>query len=1258
MYQRNGYSANVWKRNTTLKPTGVWDFTDHTVANARWYSGGASDIAQDRLIDGTIWQDGMPTLPKRVGLNGGWQVLAVNPSDNQMNATGFALGDTTSGSTAARSGGQRLAEVIIYDSLLDDGAIARVGRYLTKKWLNRVQAGYDDDARIACVRAEHAVSGAGESYLSNGATPTVTVAAGQTLKIDQFLGGQGGYPTFTKNGAGTLEIGGMSSYQGTLVMDGGTFSFRRRAIPTAMPKAGDIYADFDSSVSSSILSTEPDANGTKYVTNWVSVTDRAFKINESKPAETYRLYAGPASTQGSYPQYDFRPFLNPLAFGGTRTTVDFGTAWEWGRKMSFPDPTTGKGTRAVQGITTVFLVMNAQGVGGFPVCNTGENGSSANYFEPKTGGGYSSWTGQKLGEWTQTVPQGRAPTNSWIYVNGVRRSPTAGYPTPGWQVIAMQGPGSTVCGLGYGWSAYYGSGCEMAEVVFYNQQLTEEELLDAQAYLANKWFGCETPGYRRVAARAAVADVPKMKVTAPSTVYVAAGDTMRVGALTLEATLEKTGPGTLEVEAATGAGTYLVLKEGNVRGAAAPTQTETCRPAKDAALWLDANDLGGSGLSYGADSVKVRMWHGHEGDNGATMTTGDYRPIYRTNALNGMPVVDFGQFDGWKWMNVNKPMDSVRTIFVVGDYYEGGNILGTQSFGEYTTRHQDFMRNGAANQPILARNDNNRQVWGDGSSIKIDGAAETFSWTPPKDEFHLIEIQTMAGCHGSTLMYNECVSNGKGGGRVAEMIVYERALTEREKTATRNYLMKKWFNRAEEALPAVDATPAVELAEVDVAAGTTVTLDNGGSALVVGRFSGAGTIVKSGSGVLSVGPVDDFTGDVQVEAGKLKLTAQSAPVLAEDGLRLWLDAAEGVTTVEMNSKTCVTNWANRATSAPSLAALGHKYGDASMTLPVYKPNGGPDDRPYVYFPRGSYFRFMENMGGDAYQYRRFTDVRTVFWIIGSQDGGGMLLGDSTTEGGNAPAPTFLRVTTHSTGFPGYYKTDPLLADSAQKEVREAEWHENGSTVDPMTTGLSGGWDIVSCCLREDAAKAASADGCAYVGGHRDNQWKCGFQNLAELLVYNRRLSVDEVCGVESFLAGKYGLNIGAVERTFTNGLNVTVSSGATLESSGRSRYVDGVSGGGSLVGRFAIGNYTAGDAPVGIDGTLLIPEGVTVDVSDLDGDVQMAVLAQATSYDGWENLDKAVFVRDGQVVTGTYRLRVKNGQLCVFLRTGFVITVR
>jgi hypothetical protein len=111
-------------------------------------------------------------------------------------------------------------------------------------------------------------------------------------------------------------------------------------------------------------------------------------------------------------------------------------------------------------------------------------------------------------------------------------------------------------------------------------------------------------------------------------------------------------------------------------------------------------------------------------------------------------------------------------------------------------------------------------------SIYTNGVKTVFSVVPTGDyqlfEFHTGEPASVAGI-------NIDRNSQPGGGRYGEIIVYDRELSPRERIATRNYFLKKWFGKTDdelEALPEAEVAPLkldVELAGGDFdAVGATV----------------------------------------------------------------------------------------------------------------------------------------------------------------------------------------------------------------------------------------------------------------------------------------------------------------------------------------------------------------------------------------------------------------------------------------------------
>ncbi len=80
------------------------------------------------------------------------------------------------------------------------------------------------------------------------------------------------------------------------------------------------------------------------------------------------------------------------------------------------------------------------------------------------------------------------------------------------------------------------------------------------------------------------------------------------------------------------------------------------------------------------------------------------------------------------------------------------------------------------------------------------------SWAP-SGGYDLVELHTAGGCMAN-MLGNAFGDYAQGGFRIGEIIVFERPLSAREKTATRNYLLKKWFGKADAELAALPAKAA------------------------------------------------------------------------------------------------------------------------------------------------------------------------------------------------------------------------------------------------------------------------------------------------------------------------------------------------------------------------------------------------------------------------------------------------------------------
>ncbi|MBR3689251.1 MAG: hypothetical protein IKL85_09290, partial [Lentisphaeria bacterium] len=678
-------SGNLWLRGLSAY-SGNWDFGDPWSPLFRYYDGAVDDAGSRSAAKGVFYHDGIAASPMRLGMNGGWEIISLQPEEPGLTATGLGLGNVGRNSNGASSGAQRIAELIVYGEKLSDADRERVEAYLRKKWFGEDPRGWNDNAVVDFVRASKNVQ---ETYLSNGAEIEVAPAAGETLNIGRLMGGRGGYASFNLKGEGTLSIGDATSYQGTIRIHKGRMSFDKRPVPSSLP-AGTV-AHFDASDASSYV-TETDENGLARIVRWDSLSD--FTYNGHRLC----LARNPECP-------DQVPWLCENAMPGGRSAVDFGHKRLYGPHLLLYGTNSLSSAVSLAGISTVIAVMSPHsGASGLVGAYDGAAPAAANafsYFNPS--GHDRDWYSPIFSSavLTKVNPKLSGASDNISYIDGIRHDHTSGYPHPAWQVVAFEGAGSKFAALGLTGNYYYAGGAmRQAEIAIYTRPLSERELKDASAYLSAKWLGRETPGYARTAARSRIDDVSVLESVGPAEIHVAEGTTLRVGTLVCDGSLRKTGAGVLEVMKTVNAAVNLKVEEGTVVRADAAAPENGCAPAAEPAAHFDASDE--STLMFnpsdGLDREYVWTWYDKNARNSAywrIATQSANQPwLNRIDTLNSLPVLDFGANSSYRYLHFAKPLDGVKAAFVVwGSQAGGGCLLGNVDVhGFENGKLNDFRR--------------------------------------------------------------------------------------------------------------------------------------------------------------------------------------------------------------------------------------------------------------------------------------------------------------------------------------------------------------------------------------------------------------------------------------------------------------------------------------------------------------------------------------------------------------------------------------
>jgi len=231
-----------------------------------------------------------------------------------------------------------------------------------------------------------------------------------------------------------------------------------------------------------------------------------------------------------------------------------------------------------------------------------------------------------------------------------------------------------------------------------------------------------------------------------------------------------------------------------------------------------------------------------------------------------------------------------------------------------------------------------------------------------------------------------------------------------------------------------------------------------------------------------------------------------------------------------------------------------------------------------------------------------TNAQTVFWVFGSQGGGGFLLGCNDTN--NYSICDWHRGSRVDNNLDPVTTENRLYGFNVPAQVSTGKTYIDGTllpspTAVSATNVLNGGYQLIETL----ATARARADGLAM---DRNFTNRRGGQRLAELLIYNRAISDSERLTVEAYLNWKW------FGRKTSNSLfmppagaaadTVRVAAGASLELGGFTQNTRALVGSGTVSGGnlSVTGLVDLSDPDAGtltLNGDLTLADGVTVQVN-------------------------------------------------------------
>ena len=348
-----------------------------------------------------------------------------------------------------------------------------------------------------------------------------------------------------------------------------------------------------------------------------------------------------------------------------------------------------------------------------------------------------------------------------------------------------------------------------------------------------------------------------------------------------------------------------------------------------------------------------------------------------------------------------------------------------------------------------------------------------------------------------------------------------------------------------------------------------VTLANDGVMLEVsgegtlGGILGAGSVIKRGNGTMTLLGAAGFDGNIVVAEGSLALSFTDTSTFTAP--TLWLDASKGASLDHSRNE-------NSGDPDKDIVSTWQDWrGNGRYAQVQGLPGSQNYDRPYLLpdecngLPVMSCGNFTTASPVQEYRRMKFnSDLNCwrVIMVFGSQLGGGHILGSDNNSGSNT---NFLRGTALDT-------TPPVASDPIWKYFNHPV-RLDGVSVDGLTTGLSGGYQIINTSF--SSALTINLIGMA-------NRWQnAGGQRYGEALFFTSSITDSESRLIEAYLGSKWGIPCGRVSQ-------VTVQAGANLLVDGTIQ-IDSLHGDGTVIktgpGALRIGGAFSGTIDVQ-EGTL------------------------------------------------------------------------
>ena len=412
---------------------------------------------------------------------------------------------------------------------------------------------------------------------------------------------------------------------------------------------------------------------------------------------------------------------------------------------------------------------------------------------------------------------------------------------------------------------------------------------------------------------------------------------------------KKSGAGDVRIrEVAEDGNLVLELEEGNVQidGSAKTPLADDAAVLRKAAVHLDASVSStwqqGSYVDE-AGRTRVTKWNDVHGngayaeiwDNSGDGTASHLKVIpppfvSETQSSTGLSLMDFGArssanvdtYGPQSLMRLKTRIAAAQEVFVVSALNDGCAVLGDSSGTDFNGSDDYVFTYG---QQILANDGfarfNGNRNWQNLATVSGSyRMTRTFdSYTANKNELMLTNVRFGDG-NAKSIYYlasdrlYATSGNGTGGVKIGELLIFTEALTEAERKEVTDYLMRKWFTKADHK----------DFHLVNAANATSITVPEGRVARIDTLRVKGSAFTKKGAGTLQVGRVYPEDLSITVEGGDVKLdtTVATETVSAPVGTpQFWFDADYDASVSFVKDGDNVTNWRDRRNNGQQTSRL-------------------------------------------------------------------------------------------------------------------------------------------------------------------------------------------------------------------------------------------------------------------------------------------------------------------------------------------------